>query len=48
MIVKAPDDFEIKELDNYIWMTLAQVKEFMRFGKFNIEARSIVSSIDFK
>lgn len=48
MIVKAPDDFEIRESDNYIWMTLAQVKEFMRFGKFNIEARSIISSIDFK
>jgi dTDP-4-dehydro-6-deoxy-alpha-D-glucopyranose 2,3-dehydratase len=32
---------------NYIWMTLSQIKEFMRYGMFNIEARSIISSIKF-
>lgn len=48
MIVKAPDEFEISESNHFIWMSLAQVNEFMRFGKFNIEARSIISSIDFK
>lgn len=32
---------------NYAWMTLAQMKEFMRYGKFNIEARSIISGISF-
>lgn len=48
MIVKAPDDFIIEEPEHFKWMTLAQINEFMRFGKFNIEARSIISSIDFK
>ncbi len=47
MIVEASEN-SIKEIpDNYIWMTLAQMKEFMRFGMFNIEARSIISSISF-
>jgi oxidase EvaA len=32
---------------NYIWMTLKQMKEFMRYGMFNIEARSLISSISF-
>jgi oxidase EvaA len=32
---------------NFIWMTLMQMKEFMRYGMFNIEARSIVSAINF-
>ena len=47
MIVKVPDDMDIVENESYIWMSLAQINEFMRFGKFNIEARSIISSIDF-
>ena len=32
---------------NYCWMTLRQMKEFMRYGMFNIEARSIISAISF-
>lgn len=32
---------------NYTWMTLRQMKEFMRYGMFNIEARSIISGISF-
>jgi len=32
---------------NYIWMTLKQMKEFMRYGMFSIEARSIISAISF-
>lgn len=48
MIVKVPDEFEVSEPEHYIWMSLAQINELMRFGKFNIEARSIISSIDFK
>lgn len=38
---------EIELPSNYIWMTLRQAKEFMRYGMFNIEARSIISSIAF-
>ena len=32
---------------NFIWMSLKQMKEFMRYGMFNIEARSIISTISF-
>ena len=47
MIVEVPEG-TIKELPyNYTWMTLAQMKEFMRYGMFNIEARSIISAISF-
>jgi len=40
-------DSEVTLPKNYIWMTLRQMKEFMRHGMFNIEARSIISSISF-
>ncbi len=40
-------DREVIVPKNYIWMTLGQMKEFMRHGMFNIEARSIISSICF-
>lgn len=47
MIVEIPQDKKFDLPFNYAWMTLAQIKEFMRYGKFNIEARSIISSISF-
>jgi oxidase EvaA len=47
MIVEVCPDNDIKVPDNYIWMTLRQMKEFMRHGMFNIEARSIISTINF-
>lgn len=47
MIVKIPSDKFIELPDNYIWMTLRQMKEFMRHGMFSIEARSIISAINF-
>jgi len=33
--------------ENYCWMTLNQMMDFMRYSMFNIEARSLISSIDF-
>jgi dTDP-4-dehydro-6-deoxy-alpha-D-glucopyranose 2,3-dehydratase len=33
--------------DNYIWMTLNQMNDFMKYSMFNIEARSLVSSLNF-
>jgi oxidase EvaA len=33
--------------NNYKWMTLNQIMDFMKFGLFNIEARSIISSLKF-
>jgi oxidase EvaA len=47
MIVEICPDNDIEVPDNYIWMTLRQMKEFMRHGMFNIEARSIISTINF-
>ena len=47
MIVEIPEDKRIELPYNYIWMTLSQMKEFMRYGLFNIEARSIISAISF-
>jgi oxidase EvaA len=47
MIVQIPEDLKVELPYNYAWMTLAQMKEFMRYGMFNIEARSIISAISF-
>lgn len=47
MIVEIPADMKVELPYNYTWMTLAQMKEFMRYGMFNIEARSIISAISF-
>ena len=47
MIVEIPADKKVELPYNYTWMTLAQMKEFMRYGMFNIEARSIISAISF-
>lgn len=47
MIVEIPTSVKVDLPFNYAWMTLAQMKEFMRYGKFNIEARSIISGISF-
>lgn len=48
MILEDSSDLISQIPSNYIWMTLSQMKEFMRFGMFNIEARSLISSISFK
>ncbi|GHT91522.1 dNDP-4-keto-6-deoxy-glucose-2,3- dehydratase [Spirochaetia bacterium] len=39
------DEYEIPP--NYIWMTLGQINEFMRYSMFAIEARNIISAINF-
>ena len=47
MIVQIPENLKVDIPYNYAWMTLGQMKEFMRYGMFNIEARSIISAISF-
>ena len=47
MIVELPPDRPVDVPFNFTWMTLGQMKEFMRYGMFNVEARSIISSISF-
>jgi len=47
MIIEIASD-EIMDIPgNYTWMTLNQIMDFMKFGMFNIEARSIISSLKF-
>ncbi len=47
MIVRVPAHRRLDVPDNMMWMSLRQIKEFMRYGLFNIEARSIISGISF-
>jgi oxidase EvaA len=47
MIVEV-DENEILEIpSNYVWMTLNQMMDFMKYSMFNIEARSLVSCLTF-
>tara|TARA_B110000003_G_C16654588_1_gene535896 strand:+ start:4690 stop:6144 length:1455 start_codon:yes stop_codon:yes gene_type:complete len=46
MIVIINDD-KISLPKNYTWMTLNQITHFMKYSKFNIEARSLISSLNF-
>ena len=46
MVVELDDDEDIEIPENYIWMTLNQLKSFIpHFGYLNIEARSLLSCI---
>ena len=48
VIIEAGEDFDLKLPDNYIWMTLNQLKMFIRFNNYiNIQARSLISVIRF-
>jgi len=49
MIVIAGDDFNYSIPDNYIWMTLGQLYQFLKFNNYlNIQARSLISLLSFK
>jgi oxidase EvaA len=43
MIVEATDNIEIP--DNYTWLTKNQINRFMPYSMFNIEARSLISTM---
>jgi dTDP-4-dehydro-6-deoxy-alpha-D-glucopyranose 2,3-dehydratase len=48
IIIIADEDFPIETPDNYIWMTLNQIKNFIKFNNYlNIQARSLISAITF-
>ena len=47
MIIVVNDSVEMSTPENYCWMTLNQMMDFMRYSMFNIEARSLISSINF-
>nr|WP_297912699.1 NDP-hexose 2,3-dehydratase family protein [uncultured Allomuricauda sp.] len=48
LIIKVSETFPLEVPENYIWMTLNQLKKFILFNNYlNIQARSIISSISF-
>jgi len=48
MILKAGDDFPVEVPENFCWLTLNQLKTFLKFNNFlNIQARSLISAVSF-
>lgn len=48
LLLMAGDDFSIDLPENYAWMTLNQLKTFIKFNNYlNIQARSLISAIPF-
>jgi oxidase EvaA len=48
LLVEADDDFPVDVPDNYTWMTLRQLMEFVRYGNhLNVEARSLLTFLGF-
>jgi oxidase EvaA len=46
VIIAADEDFSLEVPDNYIWMTLGQLKEFVRYNNFvNVEGRCLLSCL---
>jgi oxidase EvaA len=49
LLVIAGDDFDENVPDNFIWMTLGQINNFLKFNNYlNIQARSLISLIDYR
>lgn len=48
IIVMVDESFPVAVPENYMWLTLNQLKTFLKFNNFlNIQARSLISSIQF-
>lgn len=48
LIVLAENEISIELPPNYIWMTLNQLNEFLKFNNYlNVQARSLISAISF-
>lgn len=49
MILLVGGEFPVQAPDNYIWMTLNQLKTFLRFNNYlNIQARNLISTISYR
>jgi oxidase EvaA len=49
LLVEAGDDFPVEVPDNFMWLTLGQIKEFLRFNNYlNIQARSLIAALDYR
>lgn len=47
MIVEVPEELQIEIEDNYMWMTINQIMDFIKHSMFSIESRSLISSLTF-
>ena len=48
LIVEADSNFDEKIPENFMWLTLGQLKEFLRFNNYlNIQARSLIASLEY-
>ncbi|VGO18266.1 NDP-hexose 2,3-dehydratase family protein [Pontiella sulfatireligans] len=48
LFILAGEDFPEEVPENYIWMTAAQLKEFIKYNNFvNVQARCLLSSLSF-
>lgn len=48
LLIIADDNFKEEIPENFVWMTLNQIKSFIRFNNYlNIQARSLISAITF-
>ena len=48
LIIIVEEDFPIEVPENYFWMTLNQLNQFLKFNNYlNIQARSLISLISF-
>jgi oxidase EvaA len=49
LIIEVGDSFPLDIPDNYIWMTLNQLKQFIKYNNYlNIQARTLLSTIGLK
>ncbi len=49
LVIEAEDAFPIQVPENYMWLTLGQIKEFLRYNNYlNIQARSLIAALDFR
>ena len=48
VIMLLDDDVELGSPENFMWLTLGQIKEFLRFNNYlNIQVRSLISAINY-
>jgi oxidase EvaA len=46
LIIEVPDTFPLEVPDNYTWLTLNQLKQFIKYNNYlNIQARSLLASV---
>jgi oxidase EvaA len=49
MLLEVGEEFPVEIPENYCWLTLNQLKTFLKFNNFlNIQARSLISAISFQ